>query len=370
MELASIAQAVMRSGGPEPRNAGERIVVSPRLLLPLLAGETRGSELLRDLRGAMATNGERSVTLILPANAAPEGQATRVDVGGRLFVIPPTLRDAVLARLATPAPLAAAAPPPLVAEEGAARAWATAASAQVAASQTPALAAQATLAVPASGAAREVLRALVGGQLADDRDPATPRVGLRRPLLEQPAPLPEVGPVQPIGEVAQSLRREVERSGLFLESHVAQWARGDRSSDDLRAELVHLTLAAGSMQAVAEGVPQRVAAQLRLMQEPAFLLQGLAWPGQPFLALIAQEPPPKDSAPGLPPVFSARIEMDLPSLGVIVVRLRLAGDAVSAVLAANEPTRITAGLSDLTEGLRSCGLQPVAVLVEAPEVAA
>ena len=236
------------------------------------------------------------------------------------------------------------------------------------------LAAQSALTASVGGIARELLRSVVPATAGGRREVADPpRVELGAAALGEPAGPAPVGPVLPVAEVAARLRQEVERSGLFFESHLAQWARGERSVDEMRAELLHLaadaSLASGKTgaQAIVDGAPQRVAGQLRLLQEPCIALSGAAWPGQPMLMLIEREPPPRDAAPGLPPVFGAHLRLSLPRLGSIEVHLRLAGEAICTTICAQDPEQLQAGLPALGEQLRGSGLTPVSTHVLAAE---
>lgn len=384
MELGSVVQSALRVGASEVRAGAERIALSPRVLLSLLASQDGSraemTELARDLRGDIALRGARGLALVLPAGAARESQPARIDVGGRQIAIPAELRDALLARLgaseAAPAPARLA-----VLDDSTARAWATGASAQAAvqsaASAAPSaaqLSAQSALLVSAGGIARELLRSVVPGAAGPRREAAdVPRVELGGVPLGEPAASAPVGPVWPIVEVAARLRRDIERSGLFFESHLAQWMRGERSADEIRAELLHLagdtSLSSGktSAQAISDGAPQRVASQLRLLQEPCIAVSGAAWPGQPMVMMLEREPPPHDAPPGLPTVFGAHLRLSLPRLGSIEVALRLAGEAVCTTIVAQDAAPFRAGLPALEEQLRATGLAPVSIQVVAAE---
>ena len=375
-----MVQTALRVGASESRAGAERIALSSRVLLPLLAAQGSGlagmTELARDLRAQIAARGERGLALVLPAGAAHESQPARIDLGGRQIAIPAALRDALLARLGTPETAPGLARTAVV-EDSATRAWATGASAQVAAQtampSAAHLAAQSALTASIGGIARELLRSVAPATAVGAREGNAPRVDLSRSALGEPAGSAPVGPVLPVAEVASQLRREVERSGLFFEAHLAQWARGERSVDELRAELLHLaadaSIAPGKSgaQAIADSAPQRVAGQLRLLQEPCIAISGAAWPGQPMLMLIEREPPPRDAAPGMPPVFGAHLRLALPRLGNVEVHLRLAGEAVCTTICAQDPDRLQAGLPALGDQLRATGLTPVSTHVLAVE---
>lgn len=348
MDLGVVAQTVTRVGAAaDLRAGGERMTLGVRLLLPLLQG-TAGAvptELARDLRAALAHS--ETFTLVLPTHAGQGAGGARLDIGGRQFPVPAALREALLAAAGaeraasapTAVPNANAGATPAAALTDSARAWAVAA-------QTTSAAA---VAVSGSGLPRQVQRA--------PNDRAAPAVQFEAPLFE---PVNEVRAVQ---AAADRLRHGVERSGLFFESHVAQWAHGARDTAELRAEALRLLPAGGG---TAEVGAQRVAAQVAVLQEALVTLQGPAWPGQPAALTIAREThAPADGAPE--PVFSARLALDLPALGPVVVELRLAGDAIGANVAAAEPAAFSAALPQLADQLRMHGLQPVALQAVAAE---
>jgi hypothetical protein len=341
MDLGQLAGVTSRvSAGIDVRAGGDRIALSTRLLLPLLnPGGNASTELANDLRAAVA--GREAVTLILPATA---GQAARLEVGARTFLLPPALRDALLAAVApsdgAPRPAAAvanaslpnASAPTAATLTDAARAWAVAA-------QTTAAAAGV---VSGSGAPRSVQR-------ARDDAPA-PTVRFQQPLFEP------VNATAPIAATSERMRHAVERSGVFFESHVAQWASGVRDAAELRSEAVRM-LPGGSGDLSA----QRVAAQVALLQEGVLRLEGPAWPGQPLsLAIQRDDAAPESAAAGTSePVFVARLALDLPHLGPIEVAVRLAGRAVSATVHSDHGAALAPALAELAAQFDACGLRPV-----------
>lgn len=369
MDLGTVANAARpaRSAGATDARAGaERIAVAPRLLLTLLQAQAAGggalAELARDLRAQLAGDA-RAVTLILPPAAASEAQPARIDIGGRQLAIPVALRDALLAQLtasqeppsglrtpAQPGAAATASAATLVAADEAARAWVVNAQTQAAASQL--LAGQAAL---GAGAGREVLRAMASRATAATRDQALPAVGFDQPMVD--AAVLETTPVSALNAIAQRLQQQFERSGLFFESHLAQWTRDERSSDALRAELVHLGRS-GSMSADASA--QRVAAQLAVLEQQGVVLSGPAWAGQPMQLAIAREPRKPDVPADMPPVVTATLVLDLPQLGRVEVDLRVAGKAIAITVRGATAARLGDALPDLTEQFSARGLTPVA----------
>ncbi len=349
MDLGTIAALARRVGPANDVRAGaERIVVNLRALLPQLEGQGRlaqaPSQLVADLR-ALAAAGKEAI-LVLPPGAG----AARIDVGLRQLAIPATLRDALLALLGRPAaaqPPAPAAPLPGTAPAAsneaaaAARAWAVSAQASAAAA----------VALAGSGAARAHGRAFEG-----DRAPAP--VAFARPLL----PAPE--PTAPVRAIAERLRSTLERSGLFFESHLAQWTRGERADESIAQELLQLRAAEGQVAPAA-----RVATQLQALQQQAVVLHGPAWPGQAATIEIGRERPHSPQAAAdeaAATVFNATLTLDLPRLGRLVARVRLAGETIAATFESARHDALTAALPEFRASLEAHGLTPVLLHVLEP----
>jgi hypothetical protein len=359
MDLGLVAQTAQRVGSvPEVRSGGERVTVDTKLLLPLLQASATGmsGELARDLRAAVAARDV--VTLVLPSGVG-QGEAVRMEAGLRQFPIPAALRDALLSALGRNELASSGGTTSLAAATVAtSNAGAAAMAGAADTARTWAVAATTTAAaavmVSGSGASRSVHRARDDGPVA--------QVKFSQPLFE---PIGEVHATEPI---AERLRHQVERSGLFFESHVAQWLRGARDVAELRVET--LGVAATSDRSAAESSAQRVAAQVALLQEGQFVLRGPAWPGQPAAITIQREEESSADSPGLEPVFNAQLALDLPHLGPLRVNLRLSGQAVGATVTSADASPIAPALDELAERLRIRGLTPVLMqAVAAPEVA-
>lgn len=346
MDLGTIASVARRVGPANDARAGvERIVLNLRAMLPLLEGQGRlaaaSSRLVADLR-AIAASGDEAI-LVLPPGAG----AARIEVGMRQLAIPATLRDALLALIGTRAPdqvrgqstpLAApapgAAPAASIEAAAAARAWAVSAQAS----------ASAAVALAGSGAARAVGRSIEG-----DRAPAA--VSFSQPLVAAPEP------TAPVRAIAERLRSTLERSGLFFESHLAQWARGERPDEAIAQELLHVRPGDGQIAPAA-----RVAAQLQALQQQTVVLQGPAWLGQPATIEIARERagaehPAADN--GASAVFNATLTLDLPRLGKLVARLRLSGETIAAAFESARADTLAAALPEFHASLEAHGLTPV-----------
>jgi hypothetical protein len=370
VDLSIVANAARQTGTTNPRAGAERIALAPSVLLPLLQtpGEATMAQLARDVRAQLA-DGARAMALILPPGGSSDAQSAWLDLGTRQIPIPAALREALLAQLGAVAArdpgaaAGAAGPSPAPArtaahraDESTARAWVTGAQAQAAATQL--LSVQHAAAAMTAGAARELLRALAPRENAATRDQTMPAIGFSSPLTDSTALA--AAPAAAVGAIALRLRQQLENSGLFYESHLAQWQQGTRNSDDLRAELLHLG-AGGQVDADAHA--QRVSGQLAVLDRQALALAGPAWPGQPLRMTVEREPRAPEAPADMPPVFSVRLALDLPHLGAVEIALRMAGEAVAATVRSAVPERLAPDLDTLADQFQARGLTPVSLQV-------
>lgn len=171
------------------------------------------------------------------------------------------------------------------------------------------------------------------------------------------------------------LARSVSESGLFYESHLAQWSRGERSLEAIQRE-PQAKLA--SQPVVAElGMPAKAAQlasqQLHLLDGQPFVWQGQAWPGQEVEWRV-QERDAREGGEGdeEAPAWKTDLAMTLPHLGHVEARLGLSGDQLSLGLKADDAatrTAMQAALPDLVAALQAAGLEPVRIAITGGEEA-
>lgn len=356
MDLGTVAAAVLRPGAPTGIR-DEKIAVSLRLVGSLLDGRARLAEVSPDLvREVRAAAGDAQATLILPAGPGP----ARIDFAGRQFVLPASLRDALVALLN-----GAAGPE---------------ASARAAVRNAPAADANAVMRLPtqalviaavadsitAGAAAANTLAA--SGALRSARNEAT-----REPGRAVTFDTPVLDPREPRA-TADRLAARVAGSGVFFEAHVAQWMRGDRSAEAVQSEAQQLARAVLADPARAEA---RTSVQMDALQRHVVALSGPAWSGQRMELELGADPQvlpdgANGTSAGSDPVFVARLAMELPHLGTIEVRLRLAGESIAATIeggTAASIDEIERALPEFASALTARGLRPILLqAVRAPEV--
>jgi len=178
----------------------------------------------------------------------------------------------------------------------------------------------------ASSAAANLLAASGALRTARNESVRTPgqTVGFETPVFDPREP----------AATAERLAARVSDSGTFFEAHVVQWLRGDRSAEAVQREAQQL-VPTFSDPTRAEA---RAGVQLDALHRQAIALSGPAWSGQQLLLELARDPQvlpdgANGSAGNADQVYVARLKMELPRLGAIEIRLRLAGESVAALVA-------------------------------------
>ncbi|HTN67766.1 MAG TPA: flagellar hook-length control protein FliK [Burkholderiaceae bacterium] len=151
------------------------------------------------------------------------------------------------------------------------------------------------------------------------------------PLLKAPptasTPLPQ--PAQ----MASVLREAVVYSGLFYESHVAQWAAGTRSLAQLLREpqaqdfMLPDAKLPGAARAEAAPSQQLIPLQLDTLENQRVLWRGELWPGQPLEWEISKDAPQggDPAAAEAEPSWHSVVCFELPLLGKVSGAIRLVG---------------------------------------------
>jgi hypothetical protein len=219
---------------------------------------------------------------------------------------------------------------------------------------------------------------LIDSLLRQERGDAVPG---RAPLLPDAASAPQASPL------ADALRAALEHSGLFYESHVAQWAAGERSMEALlrepqmqsaRAALAeHTPTTAATVVAsdpataiTTAATPTAPDAALPAMQLDTLEARRVAWqgelfPGQP-LRWEVQAEDERDSARSQAGAgddargWHSAIRIALPELGAVEARLALRGNRLQLQVCAAEAdaaAQMNGGGAALAMALEAAGIR-------------
>jgi hypothetical protein len=220
------------------------------------------------------------------------------------------------------------------------------------------------------------------GASAGDASPAA---------VAKSVPILAGAPPANIQDFAVALKSAVSQSGLFYESHQAQWVSGERSLASLMKEpQAQLPLAQGTavsqtidakasgdagLQSVLSGReamhPQTaplVQQQLETLDTRQIVWQGQVWPGQTMDWQIEEEaarqsPDYDDEAPQ----WRTRLHLDLPGLGGVSAKLAIdrAGIRVEMVAERNESAGVLQKeVSQLAASMEASGLKVAGLAVK------
>jgi len=203
------------------------------------------------------------------------------------------------------------------------------------------------------------------------------------------APLSAGGPPD-TGKLSQGLQRALGDSGLFYESHVAEWAEGKRSLQDLQREpqMQRQGAAQGAGQSQADAVAKALAGpdlsaaqminqQLHTHEQGKVMWQGEAWPGQQMQWLVERDQQGEAGDKGgrregrdgeADPVWRSGVRFRFPMLGKVAANVTLVGDQVHiAVQSGSEDTAATlrAWASALQQAMDAAGAPLTSLAINA-----
>jgi hypothetical protein len=157
------------------------------------------------------------------------------------------------------------------------------------------------------------------------------------PTLTPAAPLLAQPPAD-TAELALALRTALVRSGLFYESHLANWAVGQDSLDGLMREPQNRLAGEAVLSLTTDATSGRQAnplhtlltQQLQVLESPHFAWRGDVWPGQTMEWQLRRETDlPDDQASHAANQnaeaagWESHLKLTLPQLGVLDVHIRL-----------------------------------------------
>ncbi len=201
-----------------------------------------------------------------------------------------------------------------------------------------------------------------------------------KPPLVTTAEPPQTQPL------ANLLREAINNSGLFYESHQAQWMEGGRATTQLLQEpqnqpapvpagtpgtLVAPDAAGSGSQPASISIPPHLQAlvqqQLSALETGRILWQGQVFQNQPLQWQIWQQPG-QGQSPGAEQerTWATSLQLELPALGSVTAQVRLTQGGMSLTLDASSPqTRALLGSasSHLVSALTEAGIKVHSALV-------
>lgn len=142
--------------------------------------------------------------------------------------------------------------------------------------------------------------------------------------------------------IAAGLRQAVGASGLFYESHLADWIGGAGTQSGLQREpqaafappAAHDPVHAHGLAPQAETMIQR---QLEVLEHRAAHWQGQAWPGQRAEVRIAEDDTGAQQYAGGAPAWQASLRVSMPGLGDVEARVGLSGRQARLAIGTADP---------------------------------
>ncbi len=232
------------------------------------------------------------------------------------------------------------------------------------------------------------------GQLVPNARQAPVESELMKRTQQAGAPPLLTAPTADIAKIAQALKQGVSESGLFYESHQAQWVQGDRPRDALLREpqgklpplqfptqsmradpvndhpLTRDSIAASSVNAEvastkpapdmvhSQAIPQ-IQQQLQTLDSHRIIWLGQPWPGL-ALEWRIEDPPQREGSETQALTWNTRLNLSLPDLGAVEARLALSGTQIRLQLSVENTATRQRLLGDqgyLTQSLAGAGLQ-------------
>jgi len=179
--------------------------------------------------------------------------------------------------------------------------------------------------------------------------PQTAALG-RTPLLGAPG--------ADAARIAAALQQGMEKSGLFYESHVAEWAQGTRAQAELAAE----PQARGMAPPADPATAQLINLQLNAHEQARVAWQGQLWPGQEMRWEIARDAPDGGAGghadeDGASNSWQSSLTLRFGQLGEVAAKVVLSGGQLHIRLDAPAATKalLEAGSERLGDALAAAG---------------
>ncbi|MGQ9684880.1 MAG: flagellar hook-length control protein FliK, partial [Thiobacillaceae bacterium] len=168
----------------------------------------------------------------------------------------------------------------------------------------------------------------------------------------------------------QRLRQVVRESGMFYESHLARWNKGELSLESLLREPQARLGQAGlvttelpELQQMPEEAARLAGRQLMMLEGGPFVWQGQVWPGQ-WMQWRVEEREQGRAGAEEGACWQTELELILPRLGRVSAELTLSAQGLRLQLNAGSETALAelrAALPQLAASLHAAGLEVQAV---------
>lgn len=162
------------------------------------------------------------------------------------------------------------------------------------------------------------------------------------------------------------LYQTVKESGLFYESHLGKWVRGEVGLEGIRREpQAGLAQTPGPLLDLPdlEGMPEQAARlasrQLNMLEGGPFIWQGQVWPGQDMAWQVTEDGDGDHGGEAVAQKWRSQLRMTLPRLGRVAADLDLGALGLRIRLRAQSPEALAemkAAMADLSQRIRDSEL--------------
>ncbi|WP_332879162.1 flagellar hook-length control protein FliK [Massilia sp. S19_KUP03_FR1] len=182
-------------------------------------------------------------------------------------------------------------------------------------------------------------------------------------------------------QIADGLQHAIDKSGMFYESHLAEWAGGERPLAELKGE-PQMATGRNAMEAVKPGVAtdpataQLISQQLSTQEQSRVAWQGQLWPGQAMQWDIARDAPEGNEGQGddgAQTPWRSKLTLRFAALGELGAQIVMAGDQVHIRLQAGSDASgevLRAYASRLQDALAAAGTPAATLAILDPQAAA
>ncbi|SDG03095.1 MULTISPECIES: flagellar hook-length control protein FliK [unclassified Duganella] len=174
-------------------------------------------------------------------------------------------------------------------------------------------------------------------------------------------------------DLAQKLQDTISKSGLFYESHVAEWVKGERPLAELMREPQMQRLLQQGQESAARAAAsgpdlsaaQMINQQLHTQEQNRVLWNGQAWPGQQMQWEVRRDEREGskgggDAEAGAEPMWRSGVRFRLPLLGAVSAAVTLIGDQVHIQVqtdSENSAVTLRAWAGQLESAMEAAGAQ-------------
>jgi flagellar hook-length control protein FliK len=172
-------------------------------------------------------------------------------------------------------------------------------------------------------------------------------------------------------ELAPKLQQALEKSGLFYESHVAQWSRGQLSLSQIQQEAQLLGIDTPKafptqLQELPAGMAETLRQQLHFIEHQSMTWQGMLNPQTPLSwrineqELANEHEREQEYSETSPSTWLSQLQVDFPHLGKIKIQLQLHENKLQASFKVAETDHLTPlrlALPDLKKNLLDAQIQ-------------